>query len=45
MSKNDPDKLELGYTRIMTRFLLLNSTPESIAMIGLGGGSLAKYCA
>jgi spermidine synthase len=45
MSKDDPDKLELGYTRTMMGFLLLNSAPESIAMIGLGGGSLAKYCA
>ncbi len=44
MSLDDPDKLELGYTRTMMGFLLFNPTPKSVAMIGLGGGSLAKYC-
>lgn len=45
MLKSDPDSLVLGYTRTMMGFLLFNPSPERIAMIGLGGGSLAKYCA
>lgn len=44
MQKSDPDSLLLGYTRTMMGFLLFKSSPKSIAMIGLGGGSLAKYC-
>lgn len=44
MSLAAPDQLALGYTRTMMGFLLLNPRPESIAMIGLGGGSIAKYC-
>jgi spermidine synthase len=39
-----PDELELDYTRTMMGFLLLNPRPRSIGMIGLGGGSLAKFC-
>lgn len=44
MSRKDPDKLVLGYTRTMMGFLLLHPAPARISMIGLGGGSLAKYC-
>lgn len=44
MLKADPDKLILGYTRTMMGFLFFQPNPERIAMIGLGGGSLAKYC-
>lgn len=44
MRKNDPDKLTMGYTRTMIGFLLFQPKPERIAMVGLGGGSLAKYC-
>jgi spermidine synthase len=39
-----PDELQLEYTRIMMGFLLHNPEPRTIAMIGLGGGSLAQYC-
>ncbi len=39
-----PDALQLEYTRIMMGFLLHNPRPTRIAMIGLGGGSLAKFC-
>lgn len=39
-----PDELQFEYTRIMMGFLLHNPHPHSIAMIGLGGGSLAKFC-
>ena len=44
MHKADPDNLVLGYTRTMMGFLIFQPKPERIAMIGLGGGSLAKYC-
>ena len=44
MLKTDPERLVLDYTRTMMGFLLLNPQPRRIAMIGLGGGSLAKYC-
>ncbi len=44
MRKADPDKLMMGYTRSIMGFLLFQPKPERIAMIGLGGGSLAKYC-
>ena len=44
MRKADPNQLILGYTRTMMGFLLFQPKPERIAMIGLGGGSLAKYC-
>lgn len=39
-----PDELVIPYTRAMMSFLLLHSAPARIAMIGLGGGSIAKYC-
>ncbi|MHB1668122.1 spermine/spermidine synthase domain-containing protein [Thiomonas sp.] len=39
-----PDKLVLDYTRGMMAFLLLAPEPRHIVMLGLGGGSLAKYC-
>ncbi|MEX8511501.1 MAG: fused MFS/spermidine synthase [Leptothrix ochracea] len=40
-----PDALDLDYTRVMMGFLLLADTPPTrILMIGLGGGSLVKYC-
>lgn len=44
MNINDPDRLVVGYTRAMMSFLLLDPEPRRIAMIGLGGGSIAKYC-
>ena len=39
-----PDELQVDYTRTMMSFLLLNPRPRRITMIGLGGGSLAKFC-
>lgn len=39
-----PDLLDLAYTRTMMAFLLFVPRPEQLAMIGLGGGSLAKFC-
>lgn len=44
MQIQDPLALDLEYTRTMMGFLLFNPEPSSIAMIGLGGGSLAKFC-
>lgn len=44
MKIGDPDALDLEYTRTMMGVLLFNAQPDSIAMIGLGGGSLAKFC-
>jgi spermidine synthase len=39
-----PHSLDLRYTRTMMGFLMFNPHPESMAMLGLGGGSLAKFC-
>jgi spermidine synthase len=39
-----PIRLVVSYTETMMGFLLFHPNPKSIAMIGLGGGSLAKYC-
>jgi spermidine synthase len=44
MQLDSPDELVLGYTQTMMGFLLFNPDPKSIAMIGLGGGSIPKYC-
>ncbi len=44
MRMSDPYFLDLEYTRMMMGFLLFNANPKRIAMIGLGGGSLAKFC-
>lgn len=44
MRISDPVSLLLGYTRAMMGFLLFNPRPRHIILIGLGGGSLAKYC-
>jgi spermidine synthase len=38
-----PNDLELAYTRSMMAFLLFCDRPMRVLMIGLGGGSLAKF--
>lgn len=38
-----PNDLELSYTRCMLAFLLFVPPPRQVVMIGLGGGSLAKF--
>jgi spermidine synthase len=38
-----PYDLELSYTRSMMALLLLHERPRAVLMIGLGGGSLAKF--
>ncbi|RZI82702.1 MAG: transferase [Rubrivivax sp.] len=44
MRLDDPTALDLQYTRAMMGFVMLNQAPTSILVIGLGGGSLPKYC-
>jgi hypothetical protein len=44
MRRDDPYRLDLDYTRAMMGFLLFRPDPRSILAIGLGGGSLPKYC-
>lgn len=44
MCLQDPHALALGYTRTMMAFLAFKPAPAHITMIGLGGGSLAKFC-
>jgi spermidine synthase len=44
MSLLDPDALVAAYTRKMMACLLLNPNPRHVLMLGLGGGSLAKFC-
>lgn len=39
-----PLALDLDYTRTMMGFLLFNDRPGTLGMVGLGGGSLAKFC-
>jgi spermidine synthase len=38
-----PNDLELAYTRSMMAFMLFNERPARVVMIGMGGGSLAKF--
>lgn len=39
-----PDLLEVDYTRTMLAALLLRPDPRRIGIVGLGGGSQAKFC-
>ena len=39
-----PDALELEYTRLMMGWLMFHPEARRLAMIGLGGGSIAKFC-
>jgi spermidine synthase len=43
MRVDDPATLDLEYTRCMMAFLLFQPHPRDVLMIGLGGGSLAKF--
>ena len=43
MRLDDPWALALDYTRCMMGFLLFHPEPREALMIGLGGGSLAKF--
>ncbi|WP_229262252.1 fused MFS/spermidine synthase [Duganella guangzhouensis] len=44
MRLSRPDQLVLSYNRAMMCFVLFHPQPEHIVMVGLGGGSLAKFC-
>jgi spermidine synthase len=44
MRLSAPIDLELAYTRKMMAFLLFHSEVRSLLLIGLGGGSLVKFC-
>ena len=44
MQLHSPWRLEVDYTRTMMGFLLFHPAPARIGMIGLGGGSIAKFC-
>jgi spermidine synthase len=43
MRVSRPWDLELAYTRAMMGFLMFNPMPQDVLMVGLGGGSLAKF--
>lgn len=44
MRVDDPYALVAPYTRQMMSFLLFDPDPAHVLLIGLGGGSLAKFC-
>lgn len=44
MRLSRPHQLTLAYVRAMMLFALFVPRPRHIVMVGLGGGSLAKYC-
>lgn len=44
MVTRDPQRLLIDYTRTMLGALVFVPRPRRIGMIGLGGGSQAKYC-
>lgn len=44
MRLSDPVALELSYTRALMGFLLFHPEPRHILAVGLGGGSLPKFC-
>jgi len=44
MQIKDPHALDLEYTRTMMGFLMFHPQPRQVSMIGLGGGSMAKFC-
>jgi spermidine synthase len=43
MRLDAPDDLALAYTRAMMGGLLFSPEPRDVTLVGLGGGSLAKY--
>jgi hypothetical protein len=44
MLASDPNFLVLSYTRTMAAFTHFYQEPKRIAIIGLGGGSIPKWC-
>jgi len=43
MRLNAPDAIELDYVRAMMAFLLFCPRPRDVLMVGLGGGSMARF--
>jgi len=44
MDLKSPDTLALRYTQKMMGFLLFKAKPKRLVLLGLGGGSLVKFC-
>ncbi len=44
ISLKAPNDLAIRYTQKMMAFLLFQPRPKRVALIGLGGGSLVKFC-
>ena len=43
MRLDAPDRIELDYVRAMMAFLLFHPNPRDVLMVGLGGGSMARF--
>ncbi len=43
MRLDAPDRIELDYVRAMMAFLLFRPRPRDVLMVGLGGGSMARF--
>ncbi|HKW36724.1 MAG TPA: fused MFS/spermidine synthase, partial [Burkholderiales bacterium] len=43
MRLSAPDAIELDYVRAMMAFLLFRPAPRDVLMVGLGGGSMARF--
>jgi len=43
MRLDAPDTIELDYVRAMMAFLLFHPEPREVLMVGLGGGSMARF--
>jgi spermidine synthase len=44
MTIKQPDELLFAYTQSMMAFLLFAPSPRHVVVVGLGGGSLTRYC-
>src|SRR5437879_12866751 len=43
MRLSAPDRIELDYVRAMMAFLLFHPDPHDVLLVGLGGGSMARF--
>src|SRR5207245_2366502 len=43
MRLDAPDRIELDYVRAMMAFLLFHPSPRDVLLVGLGGGSMARF--
>jgi spermidine synthase len=43
MRLDAPDRIELDYVRAMMAFLLFHPGPRDVLLVGLGGGSMARF--